>query len=115
MAVESHRGTDCQADIVPGCAETAQSLTAWPDTRDAQAKLRTQLLYAAKLLAQSTQATIKIDDISRAPGALPLKLILAEALQAQDNDRFSAQEMLSVLQEFATNEDLLPDTVAKLC
>ena len=66
---------------------------------------REQVHGCMKLPADSVETIMRIDDVCSRPGSFPLKKLLAEALVAQEGDVHSAQKMLDVLQQFATEAE----------
>ena len=48
---------------------------------------------------------MRMDELCSRPGSAPLRELFAEALAAQEGDLYSAQAMLDVLQQFATEAE----------
>ena len=66
---------------------------------------REQVRGCQKLLADSAEAIMRMDEVCSRPGSAPLRELFAEALAAQEGDLYSAQAMLDVLQQFATEAE----------
>ena len=66
---------------------------------------RDQVQSAQKMLSECVGSIVKIDEICNRSGAMPLKILFADKLKDQEDDRLSAQLMLDILQEFATKAD----------
>ena len=67
---------------------------------------RAEVIAAQKLLSRSVGSIMKIDEICSKPGAMPLRVLFADALRAQEDDMLSAQLMLEILQELAVEADV---------
>ena len=69
-------------------------------------KLQLQVAAARKFLSQSVVCQMRISEVCNRPGAGPLQKILEGALQDQAADMHTAQEILNVLDELASEDDL---------
>ena len=95
-----------------GPPQAAGSGPPLPKARAAAASLfrtsdpfREQVRVCQKLLADSAEAIMRMDDVCSRPGSAPLREVFAEALVPQEGDVYSVQEMLDVLQQFATEAE----------
>ena len=72
-------------------------------------KYMEQVHHACKLLSESTRTCIKISEVTSPPGAYVLEELFRDCLQAQEDDRLSAVEALSVLNELIAEVQLCKD------
>ena len=68
----------------------------------ADEKMRNQVAAALRLLAGSAQTQIKLEPLCTKPGGGILRKIFEQAISEHELDMLSAQQKLTVLDEFAT-------------